>query len=115
MTQTVIASLFSLVGTAVSVFVLAHLGRSFSLMAEARRLLTTGPYRYMRHPLYIFEAVATLGVVIQFLSVYTVVIFIGCCLLQFQRMKNEEAILEKAFPEYQSYKLKTARLIPGIY
>jgi protein-S-isoprenylcysteine O-methyltransferase Ste14 len=30
-------------------------------------------------------------------------------------MKNEEAILEKAFPEYQAYKLKTARLIPGIY
>jgi protein-S-isoprenylcysteine O-methyltransferase Ste14 len=115
MTQTVIASFFSLVGTGVSVFVLAHLGRSFSLMAEARRLVTTGPYRMMRHPLYVFEAVASFGVLLQFVSVYTVVVFIAYGLLQFQRMKNEEAILEKAFPEYQSYKLKTARLIPGIY
>jgi protein-S-isoprenylcysteine O-methyltransferase Ste14 len=115
MTQTVIASLLSLVGTAISVFILAHLGRSFSLMAEARRLVTTGPYRIVRHPLYIFEAVASLGILLQFLSFYTVVIFIAFGLLQFQRMKNEEAILEKAFPEYQAYKLRTARLIPGIY
>lgn len=115
MTQTVIASLLSLVGTGVSVFVLAHLGRSFSLMAEARKLVTTGPYRIVRHPLYISEAMASSGVLLQFFSPYTVVIFLGFCFLQFQRMKNEEAVLEMAFPEYQGYKLKTARLIPGIY
>lgn len=114
-TQTVLASLLSLVGTAVSVFVLAYLGRSFSLMAEARRLVTTGPYRVVRHPLYIFEAMASLGVLLHFLSLYTVAIFVVFGLIQFQRMKNEEAVLEMAFPEYQEYKLKTARLIPGIY
>ncbi|MGH9879888.1 MAG: methyltransferase family protein, partial [Pyrinomonadaceae bacterium] len=92
-----------------------HLGRSFSLMAEARKLVTTGPYRIVRHPLYIFEAVASFGVMLQFSSLYTVIIFLAFCFLQFQRMKNEEAVLEMAFPEYQAYKLRTARLIPGIY
>jgi len=113
--QTVIGSLLSLVGTGLSVFALAHLGRSFSLMAEARRLVTSGPYRIVRHPLYVFEAVASLGILLQFLSVYTVLIYVAQCFLQVQRMKNEEAVLEGVFPEYQTYKLKTARVIPGIY
>jgi len=113
--QTVIASLLSLVGTGLSVFALAHLGRSFSLMAEARRLVTSGPYRIVRHPLYVFEGVASLGILLQFFSLYTVLIFLGNCFLQFQRMKNEEAVLEVAFPEYQTYKLKAARVIPGVY
>jgi protein-S-isoprenylcysteine O-methyltransferase Ste14 len=30
-------------------------------------------------------------------------------------MKHEEAVLDGVFPEYQTYKLKTARVIPGIY
>ena len=114
-TQTLIASLLSLVGTVLSVFALAHLGRSFSLMAEARRLVTSGPYRIVRHPLYVFEAVAALGILLQFFSFYTVLIYVAHCFLQVQRMKNEEAVLEVVFPEYQTYKLKTARVIPGVY
>lgn len=114
-TQTVIASLISLIGTAMSIFALAHLGRSFSMMAEARRLVTTGPYRIVRHPLYLSEALASVGVLLQFLSFSTALIFFAQLLIQLQRMKNEEAILEKAFPEYQVYKARTARVIPRLY
>jgi protein-S-isoprenylcysteine O-methyltransferase Ste14 len=114
-TQTVIASLLSLVGTGLSLFALAHLGRSFSVMAEARRLVTSGPYRIVRHPLYVFEGMASLGILIQFFNFYSVLIYLAHCLLQFQRMKNEEAVLEGVFPEYQAYRLTTARVIPRIY
>ena len=115
LTQTVIASLLSLVGTGLSIFAMAHLGRSFSVMAEARRLVTSGPYRIMRHPLYVFESVASLGILFQFFSFYSVLIYLGHCFLQLQRMKKEEAVLEGVFPEYQTYKLRTARVIPGLY
>ena len=114
-TQTVIASLLSLVGSGLSLFALAHLGRSFSVMAEARRLVTAGPVRIVRHPLYLFEGMATLGILIQFFNFYSLLIYVAHCLLQFQRMKNEEAVLEGVFPEYQTYKLTTARVIPRIY
>ena len=115
MVQTVIASSICLVGTAMSIFVLTHLGRSYSLMAEARRLVTTGPYGIIRHPLYVMEELAAFAILIQFLSFNTVIIFLVHALIQFQRMKNEEAVLEKAFPEYQAYKSSTARLIPRVY
>ena len=115
MTQMFIASLMSFFGTVMSIFALAHLGRSFSLMAEARRLVTTGPYRIVRHPLYLFEEVASLGVLLQFFSPYTAALFVIHVYIQIQRMKNEELVLEKAFPEYQIYKQTTARVIPRLY
>ena len=113
--QTAIVTSICLVGTAMSIFVLTHLGRSYSLMAEARRLVTTGPYGIIRHPLYVTEELALFAILIQFLSFSTVLIFLVHVLIQFQRMKNEEAVLEKAFPEYQAYKSSTARLIPGVF
>ncbi len=113
--QSLIATSISVLGTGLSVFALAHLGRSFSLMAEARRLVTTGPYRLVRHPLYLFETIASLGVLLHFLSGYTLLVFLAYILIQLQRMKNEEAILHKAFPEYEEYRARTYRVIPLVY
>jgi protein-S-isoprenylcysteine O-methyltransferase Ste14 len=51
-------------GNALAVLVLVQLGRSFSIMAEARRLVTSGVYRWVRHPLYLAEELAVIGIVL---------------------------------------------------
>jgi protein-S-isoprenylcysteine O-methyltransferase Ste14 len=114
-TAGVVSTLLLLGGNAIAVYVLSHLGRSFSIMPEARGLVTSGLYRYVRHPLYFAEVVASIGTVMQFLSVWTVLILAVQIAFQLRRMRNEEVVLMEIFPEYAAYKTHTARLIPGVY
>ena len=102
-------------GISFSSFALLHLGRSFSLMAEARHLVTGGPYALIRHPIYLGEAISTLGLMLQYLSPLAIALVAVQLAFQFIRMKNEEQVLSDLFPEYQLYRLRTARLLPGLY
>jgi protein-S-isoprenylcysteine O-methyltransferase Ste14 len=115
LTAGVVSTLLLLTGNAIAVYVLSHLGRSFSIMPEARGLVTSGLYRYVRHPLYVAEMVASIGTVLQFLSVWTALILAVQIAFQLRRMRNEEVVLMEIFPEYAAYKEKTARIIPGVY
>ena len=110
-----VSTFLILAGDGFAVVALAQLRRSFSIMAEARELVTSGPYRLVRHPLYLAEEIATIGSVMQFLSAWTAMLFVVHIVFQLRRMWNEEALLTKTFPEYAAYKKKTARFIPGIY
>ena len=101
-----------LVGASLSFVVLRWLGKSFSILAEARRLVTEGPYRIVRHPLYLCEGVALVGVTLQVLSPLAVLIAVVVAIIQCRRMINEETILRLAFSEYQAYAANTPFLIP---
>ena len=111
----IVSTLLTMVGSIGAVIALSQLGRSFSIMAESRQLVTTGPYRVVRHPLYAAELIATVGVFMQFASIYTVVLLAAYIAFQLRRMHNEELVLTIRFPEYAAYSQTTARLIPGIY
>ena len=111
----IVSTLLILAGSVAALFALMRLGRSFSVMAEARRLVTSGVYRFVRHPLYLAEEIATIGLVLQFLSYWTLLLLALQIAFQLRRMRNEEVVLGEIFPEYAAYKAKTARLIPGVY
>jgi len=110
-----LSTLLVLVSTAVSIYVVLWLGRSLSLLPEARRLVTRGPYSLVRHPLYLSEAVGLAGLMLQYFSPLALALAALQCLFQFERMKNEERVLSSTFPEYRSYMTTTARLVPGVY
>jgi protein-S-isoprenylcysteine O-methyltransferase Ste14 len=102
-------------GNGLAVVILTHLGRSFSILPESRRLVVRGPYAYIRHPLYVAEAIVTFGTMINFFSLWAVLLVVTQFALQFVRMHFEEKVLRRTFPEYKKYARHTARLIPGIY
>ncbi|MDE1919757.1 MAG: isoprenylcysteine carboxylmethyltransferase family protein [Patescibacteria group bacterium] len=110
-----IAALCITLGSALSLYTLIYLGRSFALLPSARRLVTDGPYRFVRHPLYLFEEIAVLGVMIQFAQPWSLIVMLVHAVAQFARMHYEERALTEAFPEYAAYAARTARLIPGLY
>ena len=102
------------IGLAGSLFVLAWLGRQFSIMPEARKLVSSGPYALVRHPLYLFELIAFSGLMLQHVQPWAAILFSAVCTLQFVRMIYEERVLASAFPEYADYAARTPRIVPCI-
>jgi protein-S-isoprenylcysteine O-methyltransferase Ste14 len=103
------------IGHVLGVTAVWRLGRSFSILPEGRRLVTNGPYAVVRHPLYLAEAVATLGVLIHFLSFWALLVVGAQFSLQLVRMHYEEKVLRGHFPEYEDYARRTWRVIPLVY
>jgi len=91
------------------------LRRAFSVLPEARVLVTRGPYAFVRHPVYLFEEIAFFGMMLQFAQPWAFLIFAVQCGFQLARIPFEERVLNDAFPEYERYVARTARLIPRIY
>ena len=111
----VISLVLIISGTIFAIYAGLVLGRSISILPEARRLVTRGPYAFVRHPLYLGEIVAVIGVALQFLSIWALLIVGLQFVLQLLRMNYEERVLSQVFPEYQNYIARTARLMPGVY
>ncbi len=102
------------VGTLLSIYCLYRLGRSFSIMATARKLVSDGPYALVRHPLYFAEAVTTIGLLVSNWSLVALLLGAVQFSFQFRRMRNEEAVLRQTFPEYDDYARRVPMFIPGL-
>ena len=109
------SSVLLLIGTAGSILTLTWLGRSFAILPQAREMVTTGPYKFVRHPLYLAGQISTFGIALQFLQPWGMLIVLAGFALQFPRMRYEEAILTASFPAYREYAARTARIIPFLY
>jgi hypothetical protein len=84
-----------------------------TVAVQACRLVRHGPYRLIRHPLYVAEEISIRGAVLHFLSPLTTALFVLHCAIQIRRMMYEESVLTRVFPKYQYYyAASTARVIP---
>jgi protein-S-isoprenylcysteine O-methyltransferase Ste14 len=107
--------LLTLLGYSISLWALWHLRGSFAIMAEVRSPVTAGPYRHIRHPLYLGETLTMLG--LSFMSGTTIALFFWGAVTGMQLMRAciEEAKLAHRFNDYKAYRESTRFILPGLY
>ncbi len=112
-TQLVVAGDFvSLTGGFMMVIAIVWLGRCFSVLPEVRGLVTAGPYRFVRHPLYLGELTACLGLILANPSPRNLGAGAAFACCQHARMRLEERALVREFPDYAAYAEVTPGLLP---
>jgi protein-S-isoprenylcysteine O-methyltransferase Ste14 len=102
-------------GLCLSIWSVCHLRNSFSILAEARRTVASGPYRYVRHPLYLGEALTMLGACLLIGTWIALLFWAVISGLQLARARIEEKKLSRALSDYQAYRGKTPFIFPNFF
>ncbi len=98
------------------VFVLGNRFSGLVAIQPGHRLVTAGIYGVIRHPSYLGLIISTLGWVLAFRSGVGVVLTALLVVPLLARIRAEEKLLSSQFgEEYEAYRAKTARLVPGVF
>lgn len=106
------SALLGLLASIMAVVTLSFLGRSLSVMPEARRLVTNGPYALVRHPLYVCELMGVAAILLQYRSIEALGLFLALAALQVLRARWEEQVLARGLPAFSAYRKRTPFIIP---
>jgi protein-S-isoprenylcysteine O-methyltransferase Ste14 len=99
------------------VWVHRHLDTEWSIaleIQEGHKLITTGPYKRVRHPMYLGVFVYTIGLCIISLDILVILFFSFTIWVNYRRIPSEEQMMIDQFgDEYLEYMKKSGRLIPS--
>jgi protein-S-isoprenylcysteine O-methyltransferase Ste14 len=95
------------------------LGKLYSgevTIQQNHQLITSGPYRCIRHPRYLGAVLLALGLPLIFRSWVGLVMCPAVVAIILLRIRDEEALMQREFgQEWEAYCQKSWRLIPGVY
>jgi protein-S-isoprenylcysteine O-methyltransferase Ste14 len=96
------------VGLALWALARIQLGKSFSVTAQARALVTTGLYSKIRNPIYFFAGVGYFGILTAWGKWYFLLGLLTMYSMQLLRARKEAKVLEAAFgDDYRRYRAQT--------
>jgi protein-S-isoprenylcysteine O-methyltransferase len=113
-----IAAILVVLGILFAIWARINLGRNWSStpsIKENHKLVTSGPYRFVRHPIYTGILLAAFGTALTGTS-FGIILFLIALIIFSLRIPKEEKIMLELFPnEYPSYQRRTKRLIPFVW
>jgi protein-S-isoprenylcysteine O-methyltransferase Ste14 len=77
-------------------------------------IITHGPYRWVRHPIYTAVVLGMVGVAAMSRSAIAAFLVVSLAALFAVKSRFEERHLAEAFPSYADYRRSTGRFIPGV-
>ena len=94
---------------------LPRAGGTAGMDVPPARIITQGPFRLTRNPMYLGHLIFMLGLTLTFWSWLALVIFTGRAYWFHRRVLHDEVRLEKIFgAEYAAYRAQVKRWIPGL-
>jgi protein-S-isoprenylcysteine O-methyltransferase Ste14 len=110
--ETLVGQLITGLGLLLVLWALGTLGRSFGIAPADRGLVKDGPYRMVRHPMYLGELISLAGAVTGDPTTWNVVLMLVLLLSLLLRIRWEERVVFN----YDAYAGRVRwRLIPGIW
>lgn len=108
-----------LAGYAATLWCYAIMGDTWRMgidRGEKTTLVTRGPYRVVRHPIYLFQVIILAGVLLLLPAVLAVLIFFVHLLCVWCKAADEEAYLLSVHgQDYRDYLARTGRLAPRLF
>ncbi len=105
-------------GVAIAIWARRHIGKNWSglvTLKEDHQLICTGPYRWVRHPIYTGMLVGVLGTALVLGEWRGIVAFALLIVALTLKARREEALMVRHFGNvYEDYRRKTGFLVPGI-
>ncbi len=115
----VVASVAVGVGAAIGAWaVAANRPGNFNVRPEPKRggrLVTTGPYRWIRHPMYAALLVACAGLAGGYASPWRWVALAALAAVLAAKARREERGMAAAHPGYAAYAMRTKRIVPWVW
>lgn len=111
----VVAGSIMFIGMLVQISAKLILGRSWGCVPANRGVKFTGPYRFVRHPVYAGYLLTHIAFLLMNPTAWNLIIYVLCYIFQISRLLAEERLLCKD-PSYAEYMTTVrCRLIPGVF
>jgi protein-S-isoprenylcysteine O-methyltransferase Ste14 len=110
-----IAATLTIAGLSTQLYAKLTLGRRFGVVAANRGICSSGPYRFVRHPIYLGYVMLHIGFFMLNPSLWNLAVFAVLHSINIPRILIEEGLLARD-PDYQQFMQKVRyRLLPGIF